>query len=104
MARTGRRTDTGGARSGYARGRIDESTHGSAVATLAPGSGARDGAADAHPARRDDHAVVRSGLRLVLDAEPDMQVVAEAADGLEARAIALRDEVDLVCSTSPCRD
>jgi DNA-binding NarL/FixJ family response regulator len=43
----------------------------------------------------DDHAVVRRGLRLVLDAEPDLQVVAEAADGLEALALALRDDVQL---------
>lgn len=28
----------------------------------------------------DDHAVVRNGLRMMLDAEPDMEVVAEAAD------------------------
>ncbi|WP_210490922.1 response regulator transcription factor [Patulibacter sp. SYSU D01012] len=28
----------------------------------------------------DDHAIVRSGLRLVLDAEPDLEVVAEAGD------------------------
>ena len=32
----------------------------------------------------DDHALVRSGLRMILDAEPDLQVVAEAADGYEA--------------------
>jgi len=32
----------------------------------------------------DDHALVRSGLRLILEAEPDLQVVAEAADGYEA--------------------
>jgi DNA-binding NarL/FixJ family response regulator len=32
----------------------------------------------------DDHAMVRRGLRLVLDAEPDLVVVAEAADGVEA--------------------
>ena len=43
----------------------------------------------------DDHAVVRRGLRLVLDAEPDLQVAAEAADGLEALALALREDVDL---------
>jgi DNA-binding NarL/FixJ family response regulator len=43
----------------------------------------------------DDHAVVRRGLRLVLDAEPDLQVEAEAADGLEALALALREDVDL---------
>ena len=30
----------------------------------------------------DDHAVVRSGLRLVLDAEPDIEAVAEALDPL----------------------
>jgi two-component system response regulator NreC len=38
----------------------------------------------------DDHAVVRSGLRLLLDAEPDIEVVGEAGDigaaVLEARA------------------
>jgi DNA-binding NarL/FixJ family response regulator len=32
----------------------------------------------------DDHAVVRRGLRLVLDREPDLEVVAEAGDGAEA--------------------
>jgi DNA-binding NarL/FixJ family response regulator len=44
----------------------------------------------------DDHAVVRRGLRLVLDAEPDLAVVAEAVDGHEARDLALRDDIDLV--------
>ena len=43
----------------------------------------------------DDHAVVRRGLRLVLDAEPDLQVVAEAADGAEAVERALEQDVDL---------
>lgn len=32
----------------------------------------------------DDHALVRSGLRMILDAEPDLTVVAEAANGYEA--------------------
>ncbi|MEU5989012.1 response regulator transcription factor [Spirillospora sp. NPDC047418] len=32
----------------------------------------------------DDHALVRRGLRLILDAEPDMTVVAETSDGAEA--------------------
>ena len=32
----------------------------------------------------DDHAVVRRGLRHVLEAEPDLQVVAECGDGAAA--------------------
>ena len=43
----------------------------------------------------DDHAVVRRGLRLVLDAEPDLEVVAEVGDGAEAVDAAVRQEVDL---------
>lgn len=35
----------------------------------------------------DDHRVVRDGLRAVLDAEPDISVVGEAADGLEVIAL-----------------
>jgi two-component system response regulator NreC len=31
----------------------------------------------------DDHAVLRAGLRMLLDAEPDIEVVGEAQDGLE---------------------
>jgi DNA-binding NarL/FixJ family response regulator len=43
----------------------------------------------------DDHTVVRRGLRLVLDAEADLDVVAEAADGLEAVQAARRVDCDL---------
>ena len=43
----------------------------------------------------DDHAIVRGGLRMVLDAEPDLEVVHEAADGVEAVQTVLREEVDL---------
>jgi DNA-binding NarL/FixJ family response regulator len=43
----------------------------------------------------DDHAVVRSGLRAVLDGEPDIEVVAEAQDGMEALERALAGDVDL---------
>ncbi|MEV7431514.1 response regulator transcription factor [Nocardioides sp. NPDC092400] len=44
----------------------------------------------------DDHTLVRRGVRLILDAEPDLHVAAEAGDGAEA-VEALRDlEVDLV--------
>ncbi len=43
----------------------------------------------------DDHALVRHGLRLTLETEPDFDVVAEAADGAEAVAVGLREHVDL---------
>jgi DNA-binding NarL/FixJ family response regulator len=43
----------------------------------------------------DDHAVVRRGLRFVLDREPDLTVVAEAGDGREAVELGLREDVDL---------
>ena len=43
----------------------------------------------------DDHALVRDGLRHVIDAEPDLEVVAEAADGAEAIERALEDDIDL---------
>jgi DNA-binding NarL/FixJ family response regulator len=43
----------------------------------------------------DDHEVVRSGLRLVLEAESDIEVVAEASDGVQALEQALTGEVDL---------
>ncbi|MEU0397055.1 response regulator transcription factor [Streptomyces sp. NPDC006208] len=43
----------------------------------------------------DDHALVRRGVRLILDSEPDLTVVAEAGDGAEAIARARAEEVDL---------
>jgi DNA-binding NarL/FixJ family response regulator len=43
----------------------------------------------------DDHALVRRGLRLVLEAEPNLEVVAEAGDGAEAVKLAMAPEVDL---------
>jgi hypothetical protein len=44
----------------------------------------------------DDQALVRGGFRLILDAEPDIEVVAEAADGDQAVAGALETRPDLV--------
>ena len=44
----------------------------------------------------DDQAVVRRGLRTILEAEPDMEVVGEAADGVEAVALARRRAADVV--------
>ena len=43
----------------------------------------------------DDHPIVRSGLRKVLDAQPDLEVVAEAEDGAEAVKKALAGDVHL---------
>jgi DNA-binding NarL/FixJ family response regulator len=43
----------------------------------------------------DDHALVRRGVRMILEAEPDFAVVAEAEDGVEAVAQARAQPVDL---------
>jgi DNA-binding NarL/FixJ family response regulator len=43
----------------------------------------------------EDHEVVRAGLRAVLSGQPDWQVVAEAADGKEAVAQALKTAPDV---------
>jgi DNA-binding NarL/FixJ family response regulator len=43
----------------------------------------------------DDHTIVRSGLKLLLDAQPDLEVVAEASDGAEAVERALSEDIDL---------
>jgi DNA-binding NarL/FixJ family response regulator len=43
----------------------------------------------------DDHAMVRRGLRMVIDAEPDLEVVAEAGDGAEAVAVAITEQPHL---------
>jgi PAS domain S-box-containing protein len=44
----------------------------------------------------DDHAMVRQGLRSILETYPDLEVIAEAADGLEAVNYAVRDRPDVV--------
>jgi DNA-binding NarL/FixJ family response regulator len=44
----------------------------------------------------DDQAMVRAGLRMVLEAEPDLRVVGEAADGEEAVAVVRRCAPDVV--------
>jgi DNA-binding NarL/FixJ family response regulator len=43
----------------------------------------------------DDHALVRQGVRMILDAQPDLRVVAEAGDGAEAVELARTEQVDL---------
>ena len=44
----------------------------------------------------DDQALVRGGFRLILDAEPDLDVVGEAGDGEEAVARAVETQPDVV--------
>ena len=44
----------------------------------------------------DDHTVVRKGLRLLLESEPDFQVVGDAADGRETVALAEKHSPDVV--------
>jgi DNA-binding NarL/FixJ family response regulator len=43
----------------------------------------------------DDHPVVLNGLRTVLDAQPDLEVVADATDGEEAVELALSEDIHL---------
>lgn len=54
----------------------------------------------------DDQALVRGGLRLILDAEPDLEVVGEAADGEQAveRAIETRPDLALMDIRMPSVD
>ncbi len=51
----------------------------------------------------DDHGVLRAGLRALLDAEPDLQVVGEATDGQETLHLAdeLRPDVVLLDISMP---
>jgi DNA-binding NarL/FixJ family response regulator len=54
----------------------------------------------------DDHALIRKGFRLILDAEPDIEVAGEASDGTTAvsMAAALRPDVILMDVRMPGRD
>lgn len=54
----------------------------------------------------DDQALVRGGFRLILDSQPDLEVVGEAADGREALAMAreLRPDVVLMDVRMPGMD
>ena len=44
----------------------------------------------------DDHTVVRKGLRLLLESHPDLEVIADAADGRETVALAEQHTPDVV--------
>lgn len=45
----------------------------------------------------DDHAVMRAGFRMILESEPDLLVVGEAANGTEAVAAASALQPDVIC-------
>ena len=44
----------------------------------------------------DDHVTVRHGLKLLIEAQPDMQVVSEASDGKAAMQQALAIKPDVI--------
>ncbi len=44
----------------------------------------------------DDQTLIRAGFRALLDAEPDMEVVAEAGTGRDAVRLAARDRPDVI--------
>ena len=44
----------------------------------------------------DDQAIVRAGFRMLIDTEPDLAVLGEAANGAEAVAVARRTSPDVV--------
>lgn len=51
----------------------------------------------------DDHEVVRTGIKLLLEADPDIAVVAEAAEGTQAYSLVAQHKRRCCCLTSPCR-
>ncbi|MFI9028351.1 response regulator [Streptomyces sp. NPDC053560] len=61
-----------------------------------------DGAPAASPTARvrvvlvDDHAIVRQGLRSILEREPDLEIVGEASTAAEATAVTDRTRPDIV--------
>ena len=65
------------------------------AARTAPRSGCRVPTPVIRILLADDHALVRRGVRLILEQEPDLTVVAEAGDGAEAVQALRETEVDL---------
>ena len=51
----------------------------------------------------DDHGIVRGGMRLLIDRQPDMEVVAEAEDGVDAleKAVQLKPDVAVLDVSMP---
>jgi NarL family two-component system response regulator LiaR len=54
----------------------------------------------------DDHAIVREGLRALIATEPDLELVGEASDGIQAvdKALALKPDVILLDMMMPRKD
>lgn len=44
----------------------------------------------------DDHEIVRSGFKMILEQEPGFKVVAEAADGTQAYAVVARERPNVL--------
>ncbi|MCK8681781.1 response regulator [Streptomyces lichenis] len=62
---------------------------------MSAGTGSGAGGGPIRILLADDHALVRRGVRLILDGEPDLEVVAEAGDGAEAVELARSERPDL---------
>ena len=43
----------------------------------------------------DDQSMVRAGLRMILETQPDLEVVGEAADGVEAVELVMRERPEV---------
>ena len=59
-------------------------------------TGASPAAAVVRVVVADDQELVRSGFAMIVDAQPDLEVVGEAADGEEAVRLARRERADVV--------
>lgn len=70
--------------------------------TTSTGFGARPQPTRARVLLADDHALVRHGVRLIIDAEPDLVVVAEVSDGAAAVDRVAQGASTWPSSTCPC--
>ena len=86
---------------------VEESVGGTRGGSKARGvPPSRAGGAPARVLLADDHGVIRHGFRLVLESQPDIEVVGEASDGREAleQARRLRPDLVLMDVTMPVMD
>ena len=51
----------------------------------------------------DDQSLFRAGIRMLVDSQPDLEVVAEASDGREAIAVVRESGPDVVLMDIRCR-